>query len=115
MPASAATARTVTPPGPSRTRTASAAATSSRSTFALGVRDRRPASGFATLIVDPPGVVAPLDAVVHPLGIATPPGTTASLDICRTTLHSYSTTFYRRFQWQREPFRRPGRAADAGG
>src|SRR5215475_2974854 len=42
MPASAATARTVSPPGPSLTSTASAADSSSRSISELGVRDRRP-------------------------------------------------------------------------
>src|SRR6516164_10784608 len=42
MPARAATARTVSPLGPSLTSTSSAADSSSRSTSALGVRDRRP-------------------------------------------------------------------------
>src|SRR5215469_13340035 len=75
MPACAATARTVSPPGPSRTSTASAAETSSRSTSALGVRGRRaavPCSGLMRIIISRSGV-----------------------DIYRTSLHSYSTTFYK--------------------
>src|ERR1700685_861084 len=50
MPASAATARTVSPDGPSRTSTSSAAPISSRSMSVLGVR-RRPAVRCAGLMV----------------------------------------------------------------
>src|SRR5262249_59525467 len=49
-PASAAAARTASPPGPSLTRTASAAASSSGSTSVLGVRFRRADTALTSLI-----------------------------------------------------------------
>src|SRR5580693_5005576 len=75
MPPWAATARTVSPPGPSRTSTASAAETSSRSMSVLGVRSRRPAvpcSGLMRIIFS-----------------------RSRVDFYSTPLHSYGTTFYR--------------------
>src|SRR6516165_4374439 len=66
MPACAATARTVSPPGPSLTSTASAADSSSRSMSALGVRDRRPAapaSLMQTIFSDKARSVDPLTTI----------------------------------------------------
>src|SRR5450756_1454132 len=79
MPASAATARTVSPPGPVRIRTASAAASSSRSTSADGVRARRAATSPALL----------MQTI-----FSYPASSPARLTDYRTMFHSYITTYY---------------------
>ena len=83
----AATARTVSPPGPSRTRTASAALISSRSTSAA--RRARPPPGRGG-----PGARSCLRSCPPS---SWPPSSrcAARLTDYRTMLHSYSTTFYR--------------------
>src|SRR5258708_7529219 len=98
MPASAATARTVSPAGPSLTSTASAAASSSRSTSALGVRDRRIGSSLIGHHLSfsrgytPTSWPRPRPCCLLPFIRLPPP----SLDKNYiTTFYSYITSFYK--------------------
>src|SRR5262249_39787074 len=83
MPASAAPARTVSPPGPSLTSTASAADSSSRSISELGVRDRRPTAPASLMQT----IFSYEDRSVDPL---------ATIERCHTVVERYPNYIARR-------------------